>query len=146
MAERSRRLTLHQGCGSPPAPCLPIHQNIRPCCEKYHPSLSSRQMPVSGYALRKYLFSTVFAEQSQKVWAYRKESMVMLWFQGWWVVSLTQLSSLSSNRENIQLCFFALFIGNLVYFCEFLNIYNPFIEDLLGGICLLWEVKEKPRK
>lgn len=26
-----------------------------------------------------------------------------------------------------------LFTANLIYFCEFLNIYNPFIEDLLGG-------------
>lgn len=67
-------------------------------------------------------------------------------FQGSWVVTPIQLQSLSSNRENIQLCLFPLFTGNLIYFCEFLNIYNPFIEDLLGGICLLWEVKERPRK
>lgn len=56
------------------------------------------------------------------------------------------LLSLSSNRENIQLCLFPLLMGNLSYFCEFRNIYNPFIEDLLGGVCLLWEVKERPRK
>lgn len=67
-------------------------------------------------------------------------------FQGWWVVTPIQLPSLSSNKENIQLCLFPLFTGNLIYFCEFLNIYNPFIEDLLGGIFLLWEVKERPRK
>lgn len=28
-------------------------------------------------------------------------------------------------------------MGNLSYFYEFLNIYNPFIKDLLGGVCLL---------
>lgn len=67
-------------------------------------------------------------------------------FQGQWVVTSTQLLRLSSNRENIQLCIFSLFMGNFIYFCEFLNIYNPFIEDLLGVICLLWEVKERPRK
>lgn len=54
--------------------------------------------------------------------------------------------TLSSNRENIQLCLFLLFMGNLSYFSEFLNIYNPFIKDLLGGVCLLWEVKERAKK
>lgn len=149
------RLALDQGCGSPPAPSPPIHRNIRPHCEKHHPSLSSHVPGRSSFQdthWRGVWLPLGLQNSPGNCWlnfrphGWGKQASSCFAFQGLWVVTPIQLPSLSSNRENIQLCLFPLFRGNLIYFCEFLNIYNPFIEDLLGGICLLWEVKERPRK
>lgn len=40
--EHDVRLVLHQSYGRPPAPSLPMHQDMGAQCEKYHPSLSSQ--------------------------------------------------------------------------------------------------------
>lgn len=67
-------------------------------------------------------------------------------FWQWWIVTPSSCWAWVQKGRTSSCALLSLSMGNLIYFCEFLNIYNPFTEDLLGGICLLWEVKERPRK
>lgn len=149
------RLASHQGCGNPPAPSLP------PTWTSDHAMRNI--IPPSAHMLKAeacfrictdnvFVWLPLFVEQPQKVLAQlqttwlRKVRIFMLCISGILDSYPIPLLSLSSNRENIHLCLFPLFMGNLSYLREFLNIHNLFIKDLLGGVCLLWEVKERPRK